>query len=152
MARAGNAGSSLFWGLTAENTFRLSDAYVGGRWEGDRRQPTLLTATHSATDARLWVNGALAGERGSPLPQRRLDTDFVVGQQGNIDGEYWNGSILALLVWDQALSEADRLRVQDQLAERFDLQLRKVRPTPETLALQSLCHVLLNSNEFLYVD
>lgn len=149
---AGNSVSSLFLGLTNDRTFRFSDAMVSGSWEGDRDHPAVVTAIGDSTNARLWVNQQLIADRGSPLPERRLDTDWVIGQQGNIQGEYWQGEILAVLVWDRALSDPERERVVAQLAKRFDISTQNPQPAPALMALQSLCHVLLNSNEFIYVD
>ena len=149
---AGNSATSLFLGLTNQQTFRFSDAMASGSWEGDRSRPAIVTAIGDSTNARLWVNQKLVSDRGSPLPERRLDTNWVIGQQGNIQGEYWQGEILAVLVWDRALTEPERERVVGQLAKRFDISTEPTRPTPAILALQSLCHVLLNSNEFIYVD
>jgi hypothetical protein len=149
---AGNSVTSLFLGLTDQQTFRFSDAFVGGSWEENRDAPAVLTAVGDSTNARLWVNQHLIADRGSALPERRLDTDWVIGQQGNIQGEYWQGEILAVLVWNRALTDSERERVVGQLAQRFDLSTAPPQPTPEILALQSLCHVLLNSNEFIYVD
>jgi hypothetical protein len=149
---AGNSVTSLFLGLTDQQTFRFSDAFVGGSWEEKRDAPAVLTAVGDSTNARLWVNQHLIADRGSALPERRLDTDWVIGQQGNIQGEYWQGEILAVLVWNRALTDSERERVVGQLAQRFDISTAPPQPTPEILALQSLCHVLLNSNEFIYVD
>ena len=81
----------------------------------------------------------------------------MIGQQGNINGEYWNGDIAELLVYDRALSTTERQKVWSVLLDRYQLstfvrQAPSAEPSPELLALASLCHVLLNSNEFIYVD
>ena len=149
---AGNSVTSLFLGITDEQTFRFSDALAGGFWIGDRQKPAVLTAIAGPNDARVWVNEQLVAERGSPLPDRRLDTDWVIGQQGNINGEFWRGKILAVLAWDRALTDQEREQVTLRLAERFKISTQSERPQPDFLAIQSLCHVLLNSNEFIYVD
>ena len=149
---AGNSVTSLFLGITDEQTFRFSDALAGGFWIGDRQKPAVLTAIAGPNDARVWVNEQLVAERGSPLPDRRLDTDWVIGQQGNINGEFWRGKILAVLAWDRALTDQEREQVTLRLAERFKISTQPDRPQPDFLAIQSLCHVLLNSNEFIYVD
>jgi hypothetical protein len=74
---------------------------------------------------------------------------YVIGQQGDINGEFWNGDIAELMVFDRALSEIERMQVWNMLSSRYGIASL---PTPEEKALASLCHVLLNSNEFVYVD
>jgi hypothetical protein len=84
----------------------------------------------------------------------------VIGQQGNINGEFWHGDIAEVIVYDRALAGDELQDVWNYLRARYDLQpvenTSSISPTvsddPEYLALVSLCHVLLNSNEFLYVD
>jgi hypothetical protein len=85
----------------------------------------------------------------SPLAPRKLDGPYVIGQQGNIDGEFWNGDILELRVYNRALTEAEQERVWDELNARYGVA---ARPKPVDAALVSLCHVLMNANEFVYVD
>ena len=89
-----------------------------------------------------------------PLPQRNLSTDWVIGQQGNINGEFWNGGIAELRVFAKALSTVERSSIETELQNRYGIPDLPPTPreTPAELALASLAHVLLNSNEFLYVD
>jgi hypothetical protein len=158
--RDGNSTSSLFLGLTSENSIRFSDAFNPAGHVVDRTKPFLLTAISSARHTTLFQSATELAERGSQLPQRRLDTPWVIGQQGNIDGEYWNGLIAEILVYDRALAEAERHEVWSHLLDRYSLPTFVDAPLeddgevddPATLALTSLCHVLLNSNEFIYVD
>jgi hypothetical protein len=74
----------------------------------------------------------------------------VVGQQGDITGEYWHGDIAELIVYNRALAESERIAVWNYLFDRYGIE--RVTVDPEHLALASLCHVLLNANEFVYVD
>ena len=75
-----------------------------------------------------------------------------MGTQGNINGEYWHGDIAELLVFDRALPPTEREQVWGYLASRYGIQIAPSRPDPQRLALASLCHVLLNTNEFIFVD
>ena len=80
----------------------------------------------------------------------------MIGQQGNINGEYWNGNIAELRVYARGLSDAERRSVEREILEHYGIPAatppEKKLLAPETLALASLAHVLLNSNEFIYVD
>ena len=81
----------------------------------------------------------------------------MIGQQGNIDGEFWHGDIAELLVYRRQLAPAELTSLWAELSEEYGITLSDssnlpALRTPESLALASLCHVLLNTNEFLYVD
>ncbi|QEG39297.1 DUF1553 domain-containing protein [Roseimaritima ulvae] len=163
--RAGNAGSSLFLGLTADNTVRFSDAFSAAGKITEPTKPFLLTAINGPEQASVFQNGRLL-KSAPTLARRRLDTPWVIGQQGNIDGEYWKGDIAEIRVYNRALSDEERQTVELELAKYYDLPrptLVKAKPkpkpnpmqeplSPQRLALASLCHVLMNSNEFLFVD
>ncbi|MCA9063733.1 MAG: hypothetical protein KDA96_11760, partial [Planctomycetaceae bacterium] len=154
--RSRNVGSSVFLGLTADNTVRFSDVFPSAGQVIDREKPFILTAVNSSHEATVRQNGATLNAAGSPLAERRLDTPWVVGQQGDINGEFWKGSIAEIRVYGRALSEQELNHVETELSQRYGIPLRvpAAEPVldPDTLALASLCHVLLNTNEFVYVD
>ena len=152
--QAGNATSSLFLGLTAERTIRVSDAAPAAGSISERESPFILTAVNGPTALSTFQNGSLL-KTGASVPQRRLDTSWVIGQQGNINGEFWNGGIAEILVFDRELSPAERQSMEEELAVRYQIEITRQespRLEPDVLALASLCHVLMNSNEFIYVD
>ena len=153
---AGNATTSLFLGLTADDQVRFSDAFSNAGRVLDRSQPFVFASVNGSDRASVRQNGKLLGSAAS-LSARRLDTPWVVGQQGNINGEFWNGGIAEICVYDRALSKAERRFVEGELAKEYGLRLAPLedapsRLPPETLALASLCHALMNSNEFIFVD
>ena len=153
--RAGNSTSSLFLGLTAENTVRFSDALGSAGEVSGRTKPFILTAVNGLKAASVFQNSRLL-KTASQLPERRLDTAWVLGQQGNIDGEFWKGSVAEIRVYDRALSARQLRLVETQLAEYYGILLpdedSPKRMDSDHLALASLCLVLMNSNEFLFVD
>jgi hypothetical protein len=150
----GNSGTSLFLGLTAEATVRFSDAFSDAGRITDRGDPFMITAVNGAGRSVILQNGQELSSRASPLPQRNLSTDWVIGQQGNINGEFWNGGVAELRVFAKALSTGERSPIETELQKRYGIPTPgpSLRRTPAELALASLAHVLLNSNEFLYVD
>ncbi|MEW4529199.1 DUF1553 domain-containing protein [Maioricimonas sp. JC845] len=156
--RDGNSVSSLFLGLTGTDSVRFSDNFAPAGTIDRSQGPLLLTAVNSSDGAAVWQNGTELGRRSQPLAPRRLDTPWVIGQQGNIDGEYWTGDIAAIRVYDRALTDDERHRVWNELIDRYQLpaeiaETEKREPhDPELLAWASLCVVLFNSNEFLYID
>jgi hypothetical protein len=152
---AGNSTKSVFLGLTSENTVRFSDAFGAAGQVSKRAEPFILTAVNGPHSASVFQNGRLLKTANS-LSDRRLDTAWVLGQQGNINGEFWKGHVAEIRVYDRALSDRELLKVETEVAEYYDILLHKEdapkRMDPESLALASLCHVLMNSNEFLFVD
>lgn len=154
--REGNSGTSYFVGMTNKNAIRLSDALSGVGEIHDRQNPFLITATNGQHGAAVYQQKRVIIEQPNPIPSRRLDTPWVIGQQGNIDGEYWNGNIACVLVFNEQLSPENRALIQDYLIERYQLPSLTEPVTPSMtaaqLAVASLSVVLFNSNEFAYVD
>jgi hypothetical protein len=154
--RDGNSTSSLFVGLTADHAVRFSDAISGVGVIQDRQRPFLLTAVNGDAGATLYQGGRTVVSQSQRLPARRLDTPWVIGQQGNIDGEYWQGDVALLLVFRRQLSEAELHGLWNVVTERYGLasvqRQQEVTSTAEEHALASLCLVLFNSNEFAFVD
>ena len=153
---AGNSTTSLFLGLTGKGTVRFSDDY---RSEGAIERPEdgfVLAASTGSGGSMILYNGSVMASRSSSLSRRKLGGSYVIGQQGNIDGEYWNGDIAEILVYNRQLSAAELRRVGELLAKKYSvpfLSRGSIRDSdPELRALASVCHVLLNTNEFLYVD
>jgi len=149
--QAGNSGTSVFLGLTGARTIRLTDDFPDAGAIQQNTTPFLLTAQTGGGSSSTYQNDQLL-QQGKALGQRNLTTAYVIGQQGNINGEFWQGDLAELLVYDRVLGETERQQIQQQLLARYQIRPRQTPPTPEFLALASLCHVLLNTNEFAYVD
>ncbi len=145
----GNIGPALFLGATGANSARLSDDFSPVGVLSHRDKPFILTGISDVGSVAVYQNRLEIAKKVSPLAPRNLTGPYVIGQQGDIQGEFWNGDILELRVYDSALSDAERELVWDELSARYGLA---PRPKPVSAALVSLCHVLLNANEFLYVD
>ncbi|MFO0918665.1 MAG: PSD1 and planctomycete cytochrome C domain-containing protein [Planctomycetaceae bacterium] len=149
---AGNSTTSLFLGLTSESSVRLSDTFAPAGQIADRKRLFLLTAAIGNQEAVISQNGRELARKSGGLGPRNLSGNYVLGTQGNIDGEYWHGDIAELVVFDRLLSESERDLVTAYLLARYGLAKSEEQPDPAQLALASLCQVLLNMNEFLYVD
>lgn len=152
---AGNSTSSLFLGLSGEQTIRFSDDLsVAASIEPNRNH--ILLASNGSSGSIVRLDGQTPASREQRLAARRLDTPWVIGTQGNIDGEYWNGTISAVVVFDRPLETSEADRVAQKLADRFNGQWQEpevpIARTPLQRAWESLVIVLLNTNEFLYVD
>ena len=152
---AQNSASSLFLGLTDRHTIRLTDAFADAGRVNQPTEPFLLTAVNGSEQAAVFQNGRLL-KVGPRIEGRRYDTPWVIGTQGNLRGEYWHGGIAEIRVYSRQLSAVERRWVEQQMAKRYSVSIvgddLTTTPSAEVLALASLCHVLMNSNEFLYID
>ena len=109
-------------------------------------------AINSGDGAATFQNGRPLASTAS-LPARKLLQPYTIGTQGTINGEYWQGDIAELIVINRALNQTEQAGVWRHLAERYGF-VTESDPIndPVHLALASLCHVLLNANEFVYLD
>ncbi|MBA63878.1 MAG: hypothetical protein CMJ76_16105 [Planctomycetaceae bacterium] len=147
----GRSVNSLFLGTTGNGTIRLSDAFNSAGQIPDRNIPFILTGFNSDKSSNTYLNGAELASS-IPLKGRVLAGPYVIGTQGNINGEYWLGDIAELLVYERALSRTELNQVWSYLSLKYSIALKTDSKSPRRLALASLCHVLLNTNEFIYID
>lgn len=104
-------------GLSAVNALTAPDSpfvtygvYVGG------------------SNADIYLDGALVGSNAqnsnladafNPNGQRDITTPSFIGRQGSFGGEYWQGYIAEVLVYDGALSPEDQAAVADYLQTKW---------------------------------
>ncbi len=118
---AGNAGTSVFLGLTDQDTVRFCDVFSIAGKIVDQRNPFVLTALNGEDRSAVFFNGGEIISRNSALPPRNLSTAWVIGQQGNINGEYWNGGMAEIRVYARALSDAERLSVERAMLAEYQI-------------------------------
>jgi Protein of unknown function (DUF1549)/Protein of unknown function (DUF1553)/Planctomycete cytochrome C len=150
--RRERVGSSFFLGTLGENDVRLSDALNPAGALQHPGQTFVLTAVTEKNRSRTFQNQRILIDAGA-LAERDLRAAYVIGTQGNINGEYWHGEIYELIAFDRPFSDEELNAIWAYLSKRYDLEMKAAElASPSQLALASLCHVLLNTNEFLYVD
>jgi hypothetical protein len=149
--RRGRSTNSIFLGTTGTNKVRLSDAFSPAGILTEPSRPFILTAINAADQATTFQNSTLLATQVTLTP-RVLSAPYVLGTQGNYGSEYWQGNIAELLVFDRPLDEDDRDAVWSYLGGKYQLSVTPPRKTPDHLALASLCHVILNTNEFIFID
>jgi len=148
--RADRTATSLFLGTTGNGRIRFSDQFDHA---GDLEEPTrplILTAIKNRQTATTYQNRRLLSQY-NKMTEPDLNAPYVIGAQGDLGGEYWQGDLAELLVYRRTLREEECEQVWNYLANRYSLSAKKI-VDPARLALESLCHVLLNTNEFIYVD
>ncbi len=145
-----NSVTSFFVGTTGFGQLRFSDDFAGVGELLSPQRASLITAISGERDALLFQNDRLLVQKGAMLAKRNLEGEYVIGRQGALDGEYWHGDIGEILVYNRQLNDSEREAVWNYLNAQYRLQ--ETAREPEFLAVASLCHVLLNANEFVYVD
>ena len=148
----GGSGTSLFIGTNGATQIRLTDAFSTAGHLSNPQSHFGLMAINSGDGAATFQNGRPLASTAS-LPARKLLQPYTIGTQGTINGEYWQGDIAELIVINRALNQTEQAGVWRYLAERYGF-VTESDPIndPVHLALASLCHVLLNANEFVYLD
>ena len=149
--RRGRSTNSIFLGTTGTNKVRVSDAFSPAGILIEPSQPFILTAINTAKQAATYQNSTHLASQATLTP-RVLGAPYVLGTQGNYGSEFWHGNIAELLVFDHPLTEEQRNTVWRYLGNKYKLATTTPRKTPEHLALASLCHVILNTNEFIFID
>lgn len=149
---AGNSVTSFFFGLTGEGQIRISDDYTTSSVLGRRHAWHILGVVCSKDDVRVFVDGELLETLGRPLATRNYAGTYVIGQQGNIDGEYFVGDIATLQFYNHYIDDKTMRSIMDPWCEKLQLRPKKQPPDARKLALASLAQVLVSSNEFLYID
>ena len=136
----GNSVTSVFLGTVGDSsvpstTMRFTDA-VGGATDpvhtqtgvgniGNPAAGFVLSAISGATDASVYL-GQSTVTTTAALPGRDLSGDWLVGSQGG-SFELWSGEIGAILVYNRALTGAERTAVISYLGEKY----LGIAPVPE---------------------
>jgi hypothetical protein len=118
-----------------------------------------MSAVTSKSRLSLYIGRNEIGHRRTGLSDRKLDTKYVLGTQGNFGAEYLKGWLAEIIVYDRALSKRELESVWGVMEAKYpsittenSSTQKAVEQTPETLAFASFCHVLFNSNELIFVD
>ncbi len=153
-SKTGAIVNSVFLGTTGDATVRFTDDFFYAGSLHSSKQHFLLTAVTDSQQAVVRQNDVEIGKKNSPVQGRKLDSPYVVGTQGNYQTEDWNGDIAELLVFNRALTESEQRLLWRHFQKFYGFKSAepRLKLTADQLALASLCHVLLNTNEFITVD
>ena len=121
-------GTSIFIGTTSQSPVRarFTDDF-GGASTGQTGVGTLTNpATHfifsgisGSNHVSLYQNTGLLTNRPSALSSRTLTGSYVIGQQGSLNGEYWNGDIAELLVYNREVSAGELADIWQYLLSKY---------------------------------
>ena len=141
---AGNSWSSVFLG-TADGTSparsgRVTDGLYATDVITDPTTPFISWGVYQGgVNAELFLDGASVGSEAqndqpaddtNPNGKRDVSTLSYIGQQGSFPGEYWQGLIGEVLVYEGALTPAEQAEVYGYLYAKW-----VVVPEPSSLLL-----------------
>jgi len=152
--RRSRSTSSIFLGTVGTQGVRFSDAFGSAGQLVEPSQPFILTGISAAGKAETFQNRKSLATQGG-LGDRDLHGPYEIGTQGDFGSEFWKGEMAEIIAFDRALPDDDRQEVWRYLDQKYAISAPHSPPslrTPEQLALASLCLVLLNTNEFMFVD
>jgi hypothetical protein len=148
--RRGRSTNSFFLGTTGNAQIRFSDSFGNAGKLQNPEKPFILSAVNKAESATTYQNSRLLAH--GKVTSRVLNGPYVIGTQGNYGTEFWHGAIAEILVYDRALSASQLAEVGNYLGRKYKIESQPAVHSAEYLALTSICHVLLNTNEFIFVD
>jgi hypothetical protein len=144
---AGNSWSSVFLG-TADGTSparsgRITDGLYAADAIGDPTTPFISWGVYQGgVNAEMFIDGSSVGSEAqnnlpadisNPNGQRDVSTPSFIGQQGSFPGEYWQGLIGEILVYEGALTVEQQAEVYGYLQAKW-----VVVPEPSALLLALL--------------
>jgi hypothetical protein len=93
----------------------------------------VISADWNGSNIHLWRNGTLKATVGSTT-QLGFGTNNAVGAfDPAISGQYWDGDIAEVLIYNSALSATDRVNVENYLGAKYGITI-----TPTLLAIKEI--------------
>ena len=151
--RNGRSTRSIFLGTTDSVGVRFSDSFPNAGPLHDPDRLFAIAAINGSDKAQTFQNDRLMAT--APPLNQDSSAPYVIGTQGNYGQEFWHGAIAEIIVYDSTLTRQQLQHNVSYFVSRYKLDVFEASPerkNPDVLALASLCHVLFNTNEFIYVD
>ena len=117
-----NSGNSFYFGFENSNV-RFTDNWnpVTVAGAGNTNVWMNLVGVYTVSNAYIYLNGVLAATKGSGFTYTGTGP-LVIGRQGELNGEYFDGNIGNILVYQKALSAAE-------VAQNYEAQKSKFANT-----------------------
>ena len=116
-----NSGNSFFFG------FQNSDVRFTDNWNpitvagaGNTNVWMNLVGVYTVSNAFIYLNGVLAATKGSGFTYTGTGP-LIIGRQGELNGEYFDGRISNVLIYNRALSAAEVSQNYEATKTRFGL-------------------------------
>ena len=79
----------------------------------------MLAGEFSSSDAQVFLDGGLLLDNNRPIGTVDPATQYTLGSQGAAGTDLWHGGIAEVIVYDIALSDADRNTVLNYLDTKY---------------------------------
>jgi hypothetical protein len=116
-----NSGNSFFFGFD-NSAVRFTDNWnpitVAGA--GNINVWMNLVGVYTVSNAYIYLNGVLAATKGSGFTYTGTGP-FIIGRQGELNGEYFDGRISNILVFNKSLTAVEILQNYNATKARFGL-------------------------------
>ena len=116
-----NSGNSFYFGYE-NSSVRFTDNWTPLKVAGAGNTNVLmnLVGVYTLSNAYIYLNGSLAATKGSGFTYTGTGP-LIIGRQGELNGEYFDGRISNILVYNRALSAAEISQNYEATKTRFGL-------------------------------
>ena len=118
----GNSGNSFFFGFN-NSDIRFTDSWstaVSGVASTINSWINIVGVNFGGSNAHVYLNGNIVASKGSALTYTGT-ANFIIGQQGSLNGEYFSGKIGQILVYNKALNKGEILSNYYSIKSRYGL-------------------------------
>lgn len=116
------SGNSFYFGFDSGNV-RFTDSWstITGVYGAEKVDEWMcLVGVNTGSNAYIYLNGVLMATKGSALSYGATGP-LVIGRQGELNGEYFDGQIGLIQIYDTALSQTQILQNFNAQAYRYGL-------------------------------
>lgn len=119
---SGNSFFLGFYGYSGIDNIRFTDSWSnsGVSVSTQINKWFYLSGVSTVTNAYIYVNGQLAGTKGSGLSHSST-LPVVIGRQGELSGEYFPGKMTGISIYNRALSSQEILQNFNAMRGRYGL-------------------------------
>jgi len=110
-------------GLFNQGSSATISTYRGGPIAGStiaQNTPFQAVSKYDGTNGFIWKDGVSGGSSASS--GTFAITKYSIGNQANPTGEYWNGAIGEVLIYNVSLTDTQRQKIEGYLAWKWGLQ------------------------------
>jgi hypothetical protein len=118
----GNSGNSFYFGFN-NSDIRFTDSWptaASGVASTINSWINIVGVNFGSSNAHVYLNGNIVASKGSALTYSGT-ANFIIGQQGSLNSEYFSGKIGQILVYNKALNKGEILSNYYSIKSRYGL-------------------------------
>ena len=122
-----NGGFDRTVGLDDRAPGKNFTAFVGtgvaGYFQLAPNTPYVVIDEYSRKEFSGWVSGTSAASKVAADWQDDALPNMYIGGTGTVFSEYWSGDLAEIIVYARKLSDAERMQVEDYLAQKYSVAM-----------------------------